>query len=95
MKRKPLTNKAGDVRSLTKEDFKLMRPIREVDPQMLILLKKASQELKRRGRPEGRTKDVVSLSLDKDVIASLRASGSGWQSRVNQLLRAAVGLQST
>jgi len=90
MKRKPLTNKAGDVRELTKEDFKLMRPMREVDPDFIVRFEEAK---KRRGRPAGRSKAVVSISLDKDILAALRAGGAGWQSRVNDLLRAAVGLK--
>ena len=38
---------------------------------------------KRRGRPAGRKKAVVSISLDNDVIAALRKSGSGWQTRLD------------
>ena len=90
MKKKPLTNKAGDVRELTEEDFKLFRPMRETDPAWLA---KFEREKKKRGRPEGRTKAVVSISLDKDILAALRKGGAGWQSRVNALLRAAMGLK--
>jgi uncharacterized protein (DUF4415 family) len=36
---------------------------------------------------------LVTLRLDKDVIAALRAGGEGWQTRINELLRAAVGLR--
>ncbi len=89
---KPLTNKAGDVRELTAEDFKLFRPIREIDAEFIA---RFEREKKLRGRPKGRSKKVVSISLDQDVLASLRASGAGWQTRVNDLLRAAVGLNPT
>jgi uncharacterized protein (DUF4415 family) len=45
----------------------------------------------RRGRPVGSTKPdskvAVKLRLDPDVVAALRASGQGWQTRVNDLLR--------
>src|SRR5689334_18758375 len=89
MKRKSLTNKAGDVRPLTREDFKHARLLREVDPEFIKNFHKAK---KARGRPAGRSKAVVSMSIDKDILAALRASGQGWQSRVNALLRVAVDL---
>ena len=41
-----------------------------------------------RGRPPAATpKQLVSLRLDQDVIARFRATGPGWQSRINELLR--------
>ncbi len=48
---------------------------------------------RKRGNPRAPTKDLVSLRLDKDVLATLRASGSGWQSRANEMLRKGLGLQ--
>ena len=52
------------------------------------------QILARRGRPLGSvaasTKQAVKLRLDPDVLGALRASGAGWQTRVNAILRAAV-----
>jgi uncharacterized protein (DUF4415 family) len=46
----------------------------------------------RRGRPPGSTKRLVSLRLDKAVLDAFRATGPGWQSRINQALRKAAGL---
>ncbi|HWI88305.1 MAG TPA: BrnA antitoxin family protein [Sphingomicrobium sp.] len=46
----------------------------------------------RRGRPPGSSKDLVSLRLDKEVIEHFRASGPGWQTRMNDALRKAAGL---
>lgn len=37
-------------------------------------------------------KEVVTIWLDTDVIAMLRASGDGWQTRVNDALRASLSL---
>ncbi|TAL78160.1 MAG: hypothetical protein EPN75_11215 [Beijerinckiaceae bacterium] len=34
-----------------------------------------------------RKKEAVSIRIDIDVLEKLRASGDGWQSRVNDLLR--------
>lgn len=44
-----------------------------------------------RGRPrQAVTRTMISLRVDPDVVAALRASGRGWQTRVNALLRKAV-----
>lgn len=42
--------------------------------------------IKKRGRPAGATKELVSLRLDKDVLKAFRAYGKGWQSKINQVL---------
>ncbi|WP_353229809.1 BrnA antitoxin family protein [Novosphingobium sp.] len=48
----------------------------------------------KRGRPVGTTKPdakkSITLRLDPDVIAAWRATGAGWQSRMNEALRAAL-----
>ena len=44
-----------------------------------------------RGRPPAEVvKMPVKIRLDPDVLAALRASGRGWQTRVNALLKNAV-----
>ena len=49
---------------------------------------------KSRGRPAGTVKadakQPVSLRLDPDVLAHFRATGRGWQSRINEALRKAI-----
>lgn len=46
---------------------------------------------KKVGRPRAAvTRTMLSLRVDPDVLAALRASGRGWQTRVNALLREAV-----
>lgn len=51
---------------------------------------------RRRGRPVGSTQAVtkkeVKLRLDADVVEALRASGAGWQTRINDTLRASLAL---
>lgn len=51
---------------------------------------------RRRGRPAGSvasvTKEAVKLRLDPDVLAALRATGDGWQTRINDMLRASLAL---
>lgn len=44
-----------------------------------------------RGRPRAMVKrPMVSMRMDPDVLERLQASGPGWQTRVNALLREAV-----
>ena len=70
----------------TAKDFRQARPAHDVVPNLVAAYERT------RGRPIGRKKEVISLSVDKDVLAALRASGAGWQTRVNDLLKAAVGV---
>ncbi len=45
----------------------------------------------RRGRPLGSgTKTQVTLRLDVDVLEKFRASGDGWQTRINEALKSWV-----
>jgi uncharacterized protein (DUF4415 family) len=47
----------------------------------------------RRGRPKSAApKRATNLRLDPDVLDHYRATGPGWQSRINQALRKAAGL---
>jgi uncharacterized protein (DUF4415 family) len=47
----------------------------------------------RRGRPPlSAPKEAVKLRLDADVLESFRAGGAGWQTRMNDALRRAAGL---
>lgn len=49
--------------------------------------------LKPRGRPRAdSTKEAVKIRLDADVLAALRASGDGWQTRINDSLRSSLQL---
>ena len=61
-----------------------MRPAREVVPGIVAAAK-------RRGRPPlAHPKQAVKLRIDADVLSAFRKSGSGWQTRINETLRAAV-----
>lgn len=47
--------------------------------------------MKRPGRPLGSgTKTQVTLRLDTAALEAFKATGPGWQTRINELLRAAV-----
>ncbi len=57
------------------------------------LIRPATGTLTRMGRPPlgEAVKKQVTLRLDRDVVEAFRASGAGWQSRINDVLRKAVG----
>lgn len=43
---------------------------------------------RRAGRPAGSgNKEQVAIRFDKDVLSSFRATGPGWQTRMNDVLR--------
>lgn len=47
----------------------------------------------RRGRPSGRTKEQVTVRIDKDVLAALQTpEPKGWQTRLNKALRTGLKL---
>lgn len=46
--------------------------------------------LRRRGPQRTPTKEAISLRLDRDVLERWRATGPGWQARMNDVLRKAV-----
>jgi len=85
---KPLTDEGGEVRELTADDMRRFRPIREVDPGMLEAV---ANHRKRRGRPPVESPKVrVGFRLAADVVAGIRASGRGYNARVEKVLRDAL-----
>lgn len=68
---------------LTAEDFKRARPMLEVHPELAD-----DRTPRRRGRPPSEhPKVALKLRIDDDVVAAFRATGPGWQSRINETLR--------
>mgnify|MGYP000626758640 CR=1 FL=1 len=85
--KKPLTDENGEVRELTADDMKHFRPIQEVDPGML----QAVANYRKRGRPPVESPKMrVGFRLAADVVAGIRASGRGYNARVEQVLRDAL-----
>jgi uncharacterized protein (DUF4415 family) len=72
----------------TAEDFAKARPAAEVLPG-LFGAKAATEMLRpKRGRPPTDSpKAHVNIRLDADVVATFRATGSGWQTRLNAALK--------
>jgi len=75
---------------LTEEELKQARPFKEMFPELAA---KMEVEIPKRGRPKKeKTKTVITVRLDHEVVDRYRAKGKGWQSQMNQDLRRAVGL---
>ncbi len=50
-------------------------------------LNELHNEQRRRGKQRKTVKQSTTLRLDADVLAALKATGKGWQTRVNEVLR--------
>jgi uncharacterized protein (DUF4415 family) len=82
--RKPLTDDEGEVRELTEEDFALFVPFSELPPrqqEILLSLKKL------RGPQKAPTKQRITIRLSPEVVTKFRATGKGWQSRIDEVLQ--------
>jgi uncharacterized protein (DUF4415 family) len=69
----------------TDADFERARPAVEVLGHAAVVAL-----VRRRGPQRSDPKIPVSLRLDTDIVAALRATGPGWQKRANDALRKAV-----
>jgi uncharacterized protein (DUF4415 family) len=68
---------------LTDEELASLRPTREVLPPALY-----AALTNKGGRPKSAAPKVqVSLRLDPDVLEAFKATGTGWQRRINDALR--------
>ena len=68
----------------TEEDFARARPASEVHPPHVV-----AALVRKRGPQTAPVKQQVTLRLDDDILAKFRATGRGWQSRINAALREA------
>ena len=68
------------------------KEMREAQPLMDLLPPKTAEVLRRRrgqrGPQQSPTKELISLRVDRDVVAAYRATGVGWQTRANEALKA-------
>ena len=80
-KLKSLTDNDGEVRELSAADIKRMRPAREMLPASL------RAKLGVRGPQRAPTKQRVTIRLSPEVVERFRATGDGWQTRVDAALQ--------
>ncbi len=73
----------------TEEDFARALPARDVLPPALYAA------LTRQRKPASPAPELkrVSLRIDPKVIERFKSTGPGWQGRINDVLREAVGLR--
>jgi uncharacterized protein (DUF4415 family) len=84
-KHKPLSDEEGEIRELGLDDMKRFEPIREAGlPDSLL------KKLGVRGPQKAPTKVRVSLRLSREVVEYFRATGDGWQTRMDSELLAMV-----
>ena len=81
--RKTLIDKDGEVRQITAEDVTLFKPFSALPEAEQKMLKK----LGKRGPQKAPKKVPVSIRLSPEVVEGLRATGSGWQGRADEVLK--------
>jgi len=75
---------AVDSPEATDEQLAQARPFAEVFPDLAESVRRS------RGRPKAEKRlQHVSIRLDPEVVAKFKATGKGWQSRINEVLKAA------
>ena len=80
-KKKPLINAKGEVRELTANDLTAFRPARKALPESL------RRKIGVRGPQKSPTKERITIRLSQDVVQRFRATGEGWQTRVDVALQ--------
>jgi uncharacterized protein (DUF4415 family) len=70
----------------TEADFAAAKGPESLPPAMLAAFPRTKA---RGGRPPGSNKLSVSIRLDADVLEKFRATGPGWQTRINEALKRA------
>ncbi|PZN74027.1 MAG: hypothetical protein DM484_21915 [Candidatus Methylumidiphilus alinenensis] len=78
--RLPLTDEEGEVRELNEDDFAHFRPATEILPPSLL------QKLGMASQSPPATESVT-LRLSREVVERFRATGNGWQMRVDDALK--------
>lgn len=78
---RPLIDAKGEVRELTKRDLDTFRPATDALPAAL------QRRLGVRGPQKAPTKERITIRLSPDVVQAFRATGDGWQTRVDSALK--------
>ena len=78
-----------DAPELTEELMAQLRPASEVLPPDLYA-KLPKRKRGERGKQKAPTKELVTLRLDPEVVAYFKSTGRGWQTRINDFLKAGV-----
>jgi len=79
-KLKPLTKASGEVREIEAEDLRRFHGARGLSGGL-------QRKLGVRGPQRTPTKERITIRLSRDVVERFRASGDGWQTRVDAALQ--------
>jgi uncharacterized protein (DUF4415 family) len=71
----------------TEEDFRRAKPAHDVLPAEVL-----ASFPRTRGLQAAPKKVPVSIRLSADVVERFKAQGPGWQTRIDEILKKAVGL---
>ena len=82
-KRAPLIDTDGEVRELTAADLRRFKPADQVLPPKLL----KTMGIKPRGPQKAPTKQATTIRLSPDVMAAFKATGAGWQTRIDAALK--------
>lgn len=82
-KRIPLIDDDGEVRELTAVDLRVFKPASEVLPLAL----QKTLGMRPRGPQKAPTKVSTTIRLSNEVVQAFRATGDGWQTRVDAALK--------
>lgn len=81
--RAPLIDAEGEVRELTTADMRHFKPASKALPQAL----QKTLGLRPRGPQKSPTKVATTIRLSPDVMAAFKATGAGWQTRMDAALK--------
>lgn len=86
VKRAPLVDSNGEAREIIAQGLATLQP---AHPVFTVPLQEAPG-IPARGPKKEQTKISTKIFLDQKVLQALKATGPGWQSRLNDHLRAAI-----
>lgn len=82
-RKKPLIGPDDEVRELTRKDLESFKPAFEVLPASL----QHKLGIHPRGPQKAPTKERITIRLSPEVVNTFRASGPGWQGRIDDALK--------
>lgn len=82
-------DEVSDNPELTPEEIASARPFAEVFPELAEKMRRSL------ARPKADTpKTQITLRIDADIVERFRSTGPGWQTRINDALRAALAAKT-
>jgi uncharacterized protein (DUF4415 family) len=74
----------SDNPEISPDEMASAKPFAEAFPHLSESIRRA------RGKQKSPTKQLISIRLDREVLDAFRATGEGWQGRMNEALRKAA-----